>query len=119
MNTMYVGELGAADCATPSLDVNAAEDLTAVFARFKLPVPAIKLQAHSAMSVLVALANTDLLAMLPRQWADFAMAQPALQVIPVKERLTAPDIVFVRRADLPLTPAAEHLSDLLRRYADS
>jgi hypothetical protein len=55
--------------------------------------------------------------MLPRQWADFGMAQHALQVLPVRERLFAPDIVFVRRADLPLTPAAEHLSDLLRRYS--
>ncbi len=112
-------ELTGADWATPSLDVNAAEDLTAVFARFKLPPPSIKLQAHSAMSVMVALASTDLLAMLPRQGADFAMGQQALRVIPVRERLAAPDIVFVRRADLPLTPAAEHLSDLLRRYADS
>ena len=33
--------------------------------------------------------------------------------------LTAPDIVFVRSANLPLTPAAEHLSDLMRRYADA
>lgn len=71
------------------------------------------------MSVLVALANTDLLAMLPRQWTDLPMAQQSLQVVPVRERLTAPDIVFVRRANLPLTPAAEHLSDLMRRYADT
>ena len=112
-------ELSGAEWATPSLDVNAAEDLTAVFARFKLPPPSIKLQAHSAMSVLVALASTDLLAMLPRQWADFSMGQKTLGVIAVRERLVAPDIVFVRRADLPLTPAAEHLSDLLRRYADA
>ncbi len=112
-------ELTEAEWATPSLDVNAAEDLTAVFARFKLPPPSIKLQAHSAMSVLVALASTDLLAMLPRQWADFSMGQKTLGVIAVRERLVAPDIVFVRRADLPLTPAAEHLSDLLRRYADA
>ena len=112
-------ELTEAEWATPSLDVNAAEDLTAVFARFKLPPPSIKLQAHSAMSVLVALASTDLLAMLSRQWADFSMGQKTLGVIAVRERLVAPDIVFVRRADLPLTPAAEHLSDLLRRYADA
>jgi DNA-binding transcriptional LysR family regulator len=110
-------ELSGADWATPSLDINATEDLNEVFARFKLPPPGIRLQTHSAMSLLVSLANSDLLAMLPRQWADFGMAQHALQVIPVRERLFAPDIVFVRRADLPLTPAAEHLSDLLRRYS--
>lgn len=109
--------LVAAEWATPSLDMNAAEDLEEVFARFKLPPPTIRLQAHSAMSVLVALASTDLLAMLPRQWADYALSQQALEVIDVRERLSAPDIVFVRRADLPLTPAAEHFSDLLRRYS--
>ena len=110
-------ELSMADWATPSLDVIAAEDLNEVFSRFKLGVPQIRLQANSAMSLLVALAHSDLLTMLPRQWAEFALTQHALQVIPVRERLTAPPIVFLRRADLPLTPAAEHLSDLLKRYA--
>jgi len=110
-------ELSKADWATPSLDVIAAEDLNEVFSRFKLGVPQIRLQANSAMSLLVALAHSDLLTMLPRQWAEFAMTQQALQVIPIRERLAAPPIVFLRRADLPLTPAAEHLSDLLKRYA--
>ncbi len=110
-------ELAAADWATPSLDVIATEDLNEVFARFKLGQPQIRLQANSAMSLLVALAHSDLLTMLPRQWAEFALTQHALQVIDVRERLTAPGIVFVRKADLPLTPAAEHLSDLLKRYA--
>jgi DNA-binding transcriptional LysR family regulator len=110
-------ELSAADWATPSLDVIGAEDLNEVFSRFKLALPQIRLQANSAMSLLVALAHSDLLTMLPRQWAEFALTQHALQVIPVKERLAAPAIVFLRKADLPLTPAAEHLSDLLKRYA--
>jgi LysR family transcriptional regulator of abg operon len=110
-------ELSKADWATPSLDVIAAEDLNEVFSRFKLGLPQIRLQANSAMSLLVALAHSDLLTMLPRQWAEFAMTQQALQVIPIRERLAAPPIVFLRRADLPLTPAAEHLSDLLKRYA--
>jgi DNA-binding transcriptional LysR family regulator len=69
------------------------------------------------MSLLVALAHSDLLTMLPRQWAEFALTQHALQVIPICEKLMAPPIVFIRKSDLPLTPAAEHLSDLLKRYA--
>ena len=44
------------------------------------------------MSVIVALAHTGLL---------------ALQLIPIREVLAAPEIVMIRRADLPLTPAAE------------
>lgn len=110
-------DLCQADWATPSLDVNATEDLNEVFSRFKLGLPQIRLQANSAMSLLVALAHSDLLTMLPRQWAEFALTQHALQIIPVREKLSAPPIVFIRRADLPLTPAAEHLSDLLKRYA--
>jgi hypothetical protein len=38
-----------------------------------------------------------------------------LAPIPVKEVLPAPSIVTVRRAGLPLTPAAEFLLDLMRR----
>lgn len=110
-------ELCNAEWATPSLDVIAAEDLNEVFSRFKLGQPQIRLQANSAMSLLVALAHSDLLTMLPRQWAEFALTQHVLQVISVREQLTAPPIVFLRKADLPLTPAAEHLSDLLKRYA--
>jgi DNA-binding transcriptional LysR family regulator len=110
-------ELATADWATPSLDLNAAVDLNHLFAQFDLPPPNIRLQAHSAMTVLAALSSSDLLAMLPRQWMDWSITQTALQPIPVQEHLPAPDILFVRRADLPLTPAAEHFSDLLRRHA--
>jgi hypothetical protein len=38
-------------------------------------------------------------------------------VIAVREVLPAPDIVLIRRPDLPLTPAAEHLVDLMLRHA--
>ncbi|TFZ01265.1 LysR substrate-binding domain-containing protein [Ramlibacter rhizophilus] len=109
--------LAQAEWLTPSLSYDAAEDLNALFAAFKLPAPRITLQAHSAMTVLVALASTDLLAMLPKQWNEFPLTQGALQVIPVREKLAAPSIVFVRRGDLPLTPAAEYFCDMLRRYA--
>ena len=71
-------ELSMADWATPSLDVIAAEDLNEVFSRFKLGVPQIRLQANSAMSLLVALAHSDLLTMLPRQWADFPLTAGTL-----------------------------------------
>lgn len=109
--------LAQAEWLTPSLTTIAAEDLNTLFATFGLPPPQIKLQAHSAMSVMVALASTDLLAMLPEQWNEFPLTQGVLEVIRLRERLPAPDIVLVRRADLPLTPAAEYFADMLRRYA--
>jgi LysR family transcriptional regulator, regulator of abg operon len=53
--------------------------------------------------------------MVPVQWVDFEISSAALISISVKEALPAPTIVVVRRAGLPLTPAAQQLSDLLRR----
>jgi LysR family transcriptional regulator, regulator of abg operon len=110
-------ELAHLDWATPSIDYRAEDDLAALFASHGLPAPRIVLQAGSALSLTVALASSDLLAMLPRQWSDFALAGEALRVIAVREGLPAPDIVLIRRPDLPLTPAAEHLVDLMLRHA--
>ena len=64
---------------------------------------------------MVALANTDLLTMVPIQWTQFSAVSESLAPIRVKEVFPAPSIVIIRRAGLPLTPAAEFLLDLLRR----
>lgn len=110
-------ELAGADWATTSIDYNGAEDLTALFAKYRLPAPKILLQAHSALSVIVGLACSDLLAMLPVQWNEFPLTRGVLQVVNVRQRLPAPSIVCIRRAGLPLTPAADYFCDLLRRRA--
>jgi LysR family transcriptional regulator, regulator of abg operon len=65
--------------------------------------------------LMVALANSDLLTMVPVQWTEFVAVSKSLAPIPVREVFPAPSIVTVRRAGLPLTPAAELLLDLLRR----
>lgn len=112
-------ELLVAEWATPSIDYNASLDLANLFALHGLPGPPVALQAGGALSMMVTLAETDLLAMLPVQWGDFTLFAGALQRIPVQEVLPAPDIVLIRRPDLPLTPAAEHLVDLMLRSAPS
>ncbi|NML16467.1 LysR substrate-binding domain-containing protein [Azohydromonas caseinilytica] len=112
-----LAELQDAEWATPSLDYNAEEDLNGVFASHGLQPPRVMLQAASALSLMVALSSTDLLAFLPRQWSEFALAREALQAIPIRERIPAPAIVMIRRPDLPLMPAAEYFSDLLLRFA--
>jgi hypothetical protein len=71
------------------------------------------------MSIMVSLAHSDLLAMLPVQWEEFPMTRDALQVIQVREPLPAPAIVLIQRPDFPLTPAAEHFADVLRRFSPS
>ena len=64
---------------------------------------------------MIALAHSDLLAMVPVQWTEFAVVSQSLAPISVRETFRAPSIVTVRRAGLPLTPAAEFLLDLMRR----
>ncbi len=111
-----IRELAHAEWATTTIDFDAGVDLNELFAKYKLPPPLITLQTHSALSVIVALSSCDLLAILPAQWNEFPLTRDVLRVIDIKEKLPAPDIVMIRRPDLPLTPAADHLCDLLQRY---
>ena len=111
-----IKDLAKAEWATTTLDFNAATDLNELFAKYKMPLPVITLQTHSALSVMVALSSCDLLAILPAQWNEFPLTRDVLQVINIKEKLPAPDIVLIRRPDLPLTPAADHFCDVLKRY---
>ena len=114
-----LSELADADWATTAIDYNAEEDLSRLFGRYGLPAPRVMLQARSTMSVLVSLARTDLLAMLPAQWMENPMTRELLLPIPLRERIPAPSIVLVRRPDLPLTPAAEFFCDVLLRHLPS
>jgi DNA-binding transcriptional LysR family regulator len=109
--------LADAAWATTSITFNAEEELHGVFKEHALPPPRLVLQTQSALTLLIALANSDLLAMVPVQWTNFAAARGMLASINVKETFRARSIVIIRRADLPLTPAAEFFLDLLRRGA--
>jgi DNA-binding transcriptional LysR family regulator len=105
-----------ASWAITGVDYNVEDDIARLFENHNLRLPKVVFQASSAMSIMVSLAHSDLLAMLPVQWEEFPMTRDALQVIQIREPLLAPAIVLVQRPDFPLTPAAEHFSDLLRRY---
>lgn len=111
----HLQKLSSAEWAATTIDHNAEEDLAALFKTHHLSIPKIVLKAHSALTIQVALAETDLLAMLPRQWTSFAMTSGTLDVIRVAETLPAPDIVLVKRAELPLSQPAEFFCDVLLR----
>ncbi len=108
--------LAKCDWAITAVDYDAEDDIGRLFESHKLQAPSVLLRARSAMSIMVALAHSDLLAMLPVQWGKFPMTHNALQIIPIREVLPAPAIVLIRRPDMPLTPAAEYFCDVLRRY---
>ena len=107
--------LAGAEWATTSITSRAEEELDEVFSRHGLPPPVLALQSQSALTLIVSIAYSDLLAMVPVQWMEFAPTADVLQTIPVREALPAPAIVLIRRAGLPLTPAATYLTDLMRK----
>ncbi len=108
-------ELVGQDWVTTSITADASDEINAFFARHGLPPPRLAVRSQSALTLLTCLANSELLAMVPSQWERFEMTGKALTTIGVEEELTAPPLVLVRRSDLPLTPAALHLLDLMRR----
>ena len=110
-------DLAAAEWLTTSITHNAEEELSELFERHRLARPTLVMQAQSAFSAMTVLAATELLVLMPIQWADFALIQRSLARIVVREKIAAPPIALVRRGALALTPAAEFLADLLRRAA--
>lgn len=90
-----------------------------VFTERGLAPPTRTTRVDASIGVAVLLSETDALAVLPVQWMQTRLFKHALAAIPVKERFTAPGIVQIARAGLPLTPAAEHLSVLLQRAAQA
>ncbi len=108
-------DLVDAEWATTSVTFKAEEELRELFEQHQLPAPRLALQSQSALTLMVALANSDLLTMVPVQWTQFAAVAQSLAPLRLKEIFPAPSIVIVRRAGLPLTPAAEFLLDLMRR----
>jgi LysR family transcriptional regulator of abg operon len=113
--TRSLAGLAAADWATTSITQLAEDELNSLFAANDLASPRLLLRSQSALTLMIALAYSDLLAMAPVQWLDLAPMALILDTIPVRETLPAPNIVLIRRASVPLTPAATFFCDLMRR----
>ena len=110
-----LADLVTADWATTSITVAAEDELGVIFARYGLPAPNLALRSQSALTLMTCLSHSDLLAMAPIQWSSFAVTRGVLTTIPVVEELAAPSIVVIKRSDLPLTPAASFLLEIMRR----
>ena len=114
-NATSLAQLAQAEWATTTITAHAAEEFGQLFRLHGLAPPRLAMQSQSALTLMIALANTDLLAMMPVQWLDFGPTAGVLQAIEIREELPAPDIVLIHRAGLPLTPAATFLADALRK----
>ena len=112
-----VSELGDAEWVTTPVAPDAEDEVNAIFESVGMAPPIIAAQAKSWLSILSIVAASDLLAPMPQQWQEFITATNFVIRIPIRETTYAPPICLVRQARLPLTPAAQYLSDLIHRAA--
>jgi len=112
-------ELVGASWVTTPMAIDSDNEVNSVFAAAGLPAPRIVMQASSAMNLAVIVATTELLAPVPQQWIELIRATGMMERIPVREVSKAPRICAVRRANIPLTPAAEFLNDIAMRAAST
>jgi len=111
-----LAELVSARWVTTSITDDALAEIADLFKMHRLPVPRLGARVSGGvLGLITMLAHSDLLAIVPRQWTEFAPIRGALRKLDLKEDIEAPPICIIRRAALPLTPAAEFLCDLLRR----
>lgn len=112
-----LADLSGAKWLKPTQSRQGVDDFAGIFLRQGLPAPHETIHAHSILSTLLMVAQTDLLTQLPSVWRDYAPVGDYLTALDGIGPLDALPICIVRRHDLPLTPLAEHLSDLVRRVA--
>lgn len=110
-------DLVGAEWITTSITPKAEKELGTLFRSYDLPDPKLALRSQSALTLLTCLAHSNLLAMAPAQWMMSPFAGRVLTAIRVKEELSAPPIIAVKRADTPPSPAASFLLDLIGRAA--
>ena len=110
-------DLLGADWIVTGLRERLEEEFEEQFMALGLQSPPLTTTVESMLALMALVSSTDAIALLPRQWAEAPLLRDLIETIKVREPLTAPDIVQVTRAKLPLTPVAERLSVLLRRAA--
>jgi LysR family transcriptional regulator of abg operon len=116
-NATRLDELVGASWVTTPVAIDHDSEVNSVFHAAGLPAPHIAMQAASSMSLLTIITASDLLAPLPQQWMEFIEGTNLIERLQIRDVPNAPRICAVRRANVPLTPAAEYLNDLAQRAA--
>ena len=111
-----LSDLVTARWIRPTLATRTSEaDFDQMFERAGLPPPKIVMHSRSMMVTLLTLTSSDLLTILPKQWLEAPFVTDHLQALQIDKPLIAAPVCIVRRRDVPLTPLAERMCDLLRR----
>lgn len=114
-----LGALGGAAWVVTRQGGVRASEFEQVFVRCGLPVPRVEVQCESIIGVLALLSRTDLLAVLPSLWLHSAPVRHVCETLPLAEHIGSNRTCIVRRADYPLTPAAQGFVAALVREANA
>lgn len=98
-----------------SSNTAAERSFAPMFKQSGFPMPRHVTFAGSILSQLVLLLNSDMLVVAPKILLELPPYQDKIVPILVREPIESPTMVLVRRSSSPLTPAAEHFCDLIRR----
>ena len=84
-----------------------------------LPLPAAMMKSESFAAALALIGQSDFLSILPKRLIPDVERTDGLRALPIDLDLPAIKVVLLRRAGVPLTPAAEALATLIRRRANT
>jgi DNA-binding transcriptional LysR family regulator len=110
-------ELAEADWAHAGAQGSIGVFAEATFAPHGLAPPRPAMECGSFAALLAMVATNDVLALLPRPFAELPALKTALVQVPVREPGARVPVGLVQRADAALTPAAGALASELRRVA--
>lgn len=109
-----LGELTDAHWLVTSTAHQPLQAFQRIFTDRGLPAPKDVTLCEASLGLVEILIHSDSICWLPPQWTEAALLSGWLTRIPVEE-IAGPNICIVRRRNLPLTPAADHLATLMRR----
>ena len=119
-STTDIDALSAARWLRPALSSRSSEaDFKGWLVSIGIAEPRIVVHTRSALQTVLAVASSDLLTVVPRQWLELPALSESLDTLPYVKPLEAAPVCLVRRSDAPLTPMAEHLFDLVQRSGSS
>ena len=104
----------------PALSSGSSEaDFAAWLESIGVPEPKIVVHTRSALQIVLAVATSDLLTVVPKQWLELPALNDSINALSSVRPMPAAPVCLVRQSGAPLTPLAEYLCDLIRRVAAS
>ena len=117
--TIDVAALNEARWLRPALSARSSEaDFESWLRSIGVAEPKIVVHTRSALQTVLAVATSDLLTVVPRQWLEFPALSESLDALSSVKPLEAAPVCLVRQSGALLTPMAESFCDIVRRLAN-